>query len=59
MCIFTNIAAVCKWLGFYLCLRESPKFIKDSHTGELHMYDAIIVWKGSKIGGQNFSYYSR
>lgn len=51
MCLFP----VCKWLGFYLCMRNSPK--TDAIQGsDLQTYDAVIVWKGSLYWTNTFAF---
>jgi len=40
---------VCKWLSFYLCMRDSPKCSDTIHPDLGQPFDAIIVWRGSHI----------
>ena len=38
------LLTVCKWLGYYLCMRDTPK--TDAIHQDGPMFDAVIVWKG-------------
>ena len=41
------LLTVCKWLGYYLCMRDTPK--TDTIHPDGAMFDAVIVWKGISI----------
>jgi len=50
------MAEVCKWLGFYLCLKESPKQNDNIHP-DSSAFEAVIVWKENpkqKAGGMAY-----
>ena len=42
-----SLDTVCQWLGYYLCLRNTPK--TDTIHPDSTVFDAVIVWKGSPL----------
>ncbi|KAK2149283.1 hypothetical protein LSH36_457g02041 [Paralvinella palmiformis] len=40
------MAQVCKWLGFYLCMKDTPK--TDTIYPDCQAFDAVIVWREAR-----------